>query len=114
MPTWPANLPQWVLADGYREEPPELLAETGMDAGPPATRRRFTAGVTTLGCRVPLTSAEKLALDAFFKDELKSGARPFEMLHPASGESVNCRMRRPVYSTRGAIFLADFELLVLP
>lgn len=116
MPAWPASLPQYVLVDGYGEEPPELLVESPMEAGPATTRRRFTAGESRIACRIAVTGAQKTALETFFKDELKSGAVPFDWVHPVSRDAVVMRLRRPSFSAEpgGASFIAALELLVQP
>jgi len=114
MPSWPASLPTWLIDSSYQEEPPERTIESRMDAGPAAVRRRFTAGETAISGRIPLSAAEKTTLDTFFRDELKSGALTFDRAHPVTGEVKTFRMRRPSYSARGAVFLAEIELLEQP
>jgi len=116
MPSWPSELPQYVLVDGYQEAPPELLAETEMDAGPPASRRRFTVGETTIACRLAITTAEKAAFEAFFRDTLKGGAIPFDWVHPVSRAPVSMQLRRPRYTPEpgGATFILALELRVQP
>jgi hypothetical protein len=116
MAVWPATLPQYVLVDGYQERPPELLIESPMDAGPPARRRRFTAGETAIACRIALSAAQKATLEGFFGDDLKAGAVAFDWVHPVSREPATVRMRRPGFTAEpgGVSFIASIELLVQP
>lgn len=116
MPSWPGTLPTHVLVQGYGETPPKLTIESAMEAGPPATRRRFTAGERPIRCRIALTTAQKVTLEAFFEDTLKSGSIPFDWVHPVTRAACVMRLAAPPAFTAesSASFLADLELRVQP
>nr|WP_300312734.1 hypothetical protein [Halomonas sp.] len=79
---WPAELPQEPLADGYREVPGNNVLESGMDAGPKKTRRRFTAVEKPLPLSFLLEADQADIFEDFFENTLLDGSLPFSMLHP--------------------------------
>jgi len=80
---WPASLPQRFLQEpGATEQPPDVVIESTMDAGPPKARRRFTAGFRLVGGSVALTRDQRAILDDFFMNTLEGGALPFDWIHP--------------------------------
>ncbi len=116
MPSWPGTLPTHVMVQGYGETPPRLGIESAMEAGPPATRRRFTAGEAPIRCRIALTATQKTILEAFFNDTLKSGSIHFDWVHPVTRAACVMRLAAPPAFTAesSASFLADLELRVQP
>lgn len=116
MPTWPASLPQRVLADGYQETAPRFTIRTQMDAGPAQVRRRFTAGPTPLWVQLRLTFAQKATLDAFYLNDCAGGALPFAWVHPVSRAAVTMRFEGEItYSSAKAGYItAGMGLEILP
>lgn len=116
MPAWPSSLPALPLADGCRETAPDTSIRTEMDAGPAKVRARTTAGVAQLSLSYIMSRAELGTLEAFFRDELVSGALKFAFPHPRREETVDCRFRRPPAWTpvNGDFFRVGVELEVLP
>jgi hypothetical protein len=115
MPSWPETLPQYVLVQGYGEQPPETAVWSRMEAGPDASRRRFTAGETPVTAAIAVTAAQKTILESFFKDDLKGGALAFDWVHPVTRAAASMRLRRVAFQAEsGNSFVASLELRLLP
>jgi hypothetical protein len=115
--SWPLSLPQFVLAAGYGESPPNTVIRTEMSAGPAKVRRRSTAGVRPIACQVRLSHAQRAILDAFFVDDTKSGSLAFDWLHPITRAPVEARfVEPPAYSVSGSSVhvIAALSLEILP
>lgn len=95
MPTWPASLPQKPLVDGYSEEPKSRVLRSQMDAGPPKTRQRFTAGVTDIPVNMTLSIAQLATFEAWFNADIQGGSLPFDMSHPRADEVVSMMIVPP-------------------
>jgi hypothetical protein len=77
VPTWPTDLPQEILVDGYEEALPDNLIKD--DLGDPAMlRRRSTAGPFPLTGSMAVTTDEWETLKAFFATDLIDGVLSFE------------------------------------
>lgn len=92
MATWPVSLPTKFLMDGYEEKPPVNIVEHQMDVGPPAARRRSTAGVTKIQGVLSLTSAQVTTLLNFFYSDLQSGVVKFTWVHPRTQAAADLRI----------------------
>jgi len=115
MATWPVTLPDYVLQDGYLEQPPENTIRTKMDVGPPKARRRATSAPRPIKCRQHMTAAQVVTFDTFYVTTLKSGSLPFEWQHPRTGSTVNFMFTEPPsYTPIGAEFYVDMSLEVMP
>ena len=77
MPVWPAALPQDFQIDGYGETLPDVTIRTKMDAGPAKVRRRFTANVRPIKCKLKVTDTQYVALASFFQNDCAGGALSF-------------------------------------
>lgn len=88
MPTWPASLPQKPLVDSYSEEPKSRILRSEMDAGPPKTRQRFTAGVTNIPVAMTLSIAQLDTFETWFNADIQGGSLQFDMPHPRKDEVV--------------------------
>lgn len=119
-PTWPASLPDHLEAGSYRESPPDLTIRTNMEVGPPAVRRRSTAGVRPIqGTLAALTPAQVATLDDFYANTLASGAIRFDWVNPRTQAAVTMRMTDPPeyrarQAARGTRYDAALKLEVLP
>jgi hypothetical protein len=90
-----------------------------MEYGPPKRRRRSTAGIRTIKCRLALTTEQVDILDAFFLSDLAGGALTFEWVHPRTrvlSTLAFTECKPPVYNDAGGgeKFYADFSLDILP
>lgn len=114
---WPASLPQYVLASGYSEKPPESTVRTEMTSGRPKYRRRQTAAVRPIQCQVRLTYTQRATLDAFYLTGTKGGTLPFDWAHPVSRDPVEMMFAAPpTYSpaANAAHIVASLSLEILP
>lgn len=115
MPTWPVSLPQTPLIEGYSEQPPNIIIETKMDAGPPKARRRFSTGIRPIKIRMLMTTAQVEILDVFFVTTLQGGALTFDYNHPRTGASEVYRIGNLNYTHRSNDFYnVSFELKQQP
>jgi len=86
-PAWPASLPQTPRRGAWSGGPQESRAQFQPDYGPPLIRRRTTADTFTYDATFPnLSTAERATFEAFWRDDLASGSRPFVMLDPVTQE----------------------------
>jgi hypothetical protein len=79
IPVWPAELPQRVLRDGYSEQLRDGRLFTKASAGPPKTRRRYSAAVLPVTASIVVDYAAKARLERFWTEETDWGALPFIM-----------------------------------
>lgn len=116
MPTWPPSLPQSPESDGYAESPPNVMLASKMDAGPEKRRRRFTAGVRPLHCRMLIRRADVETLDEFYLTTLAGGTLTFDWTHPRTGAAATCAFTgQPKYTARGYdAWYVDFDYEIRP
>jgi len=115
--SWPSSLPQYVLSSGYSETPPKNHIRTEMAAGPAKVRRRTTANVRSIACKVRLSHAQQATLDQFYLVDTLSGALPFDWVHPVSRAPAEMRfVEEPTYSTAQSSMhlIASLKLEILP
>lgn len=119
MPTWPATLPQRPLADGFEETGRDGVLRTRMDAGPPKTRRRTTAGSSRMRCTFRLTTAQRATFVTFVESDLAGGALAYDWLHPVTDSPIKVQIDtdqgfvlNPIH--RGRRWLLHLPLEVLP
>jgi len=120
---WPTSLPQRFLQDpGAIEQPPDVVLETQMDAGPPKARRRYTAGFRLVSGTIDLTHAQRATLDTFYVDTLQGGALPFDWIHPLTSQPATFRFLPQPNGLRYRqkepdvvdLIVADLQLRILP
>lgn len=116
MVSWPSTLPDDVLIEGYREQPPKNVIRTQMDQGPAKVRRRSTTGPRMLRVSLDLTRAQVDTLDSFFRTDLEDGALRFDWTHPRTQAAVQMRFVEPPQYTplTGADWTAALNLEILP
>lgn len=117
MATWPASLPQTPLIDGYQEAFPDVRLRTVMDAGPAKMRRRYTAAVTPIECRMVLTAAQVATLKTFYDTTLTGGTASFSWSNPRTSSAVTFRFAEvPIVSRiSGSIYYsAPLSLEIMP
>jgi hypothetical protein len=120
---WPATLPaRFQASPGATEQPPDIVIESAVDAGPPKARRRYTAGFRIVGGSLALTHAQRATLDAFFVDTLEGGALPFDWIHPMTSEPATFRFMpqpdglryRQNHPDAVNLIQADLQLRLMP
>lgn len=121
MAVWPASLPQDLQASpGLDEQPPDVMLETQMDAGPPKARRRFTAGFRPIKGTVEVTITQRNTLDDFFVNTLAGGTLPFDWKHPTTGAAATFRFvknglkYKQTQPTGVNTMLAELDLRLMP
>ncbi|PJI56004.1 hypothetical protein CTI14_00275 [Methylobacterium radiotolerans] len=76
-PTWPADLPQKLITDGYSYSFADGRLKTAMDAGPPKMRRRFSAAVKAVAGQFYGGVDDVVRLERFWNEETAGGTLPF-------------------------------------
>ena len=94
MASWPNDLPA-PLVDDYNEERQNQVLRTEMDAGPPQTRRRFTASIDKFSVSWVMTESQVSTLETFFEDTIGGGALSFDWTHPRKDTTVSARFTEP-------------------
>lgn len=89
--TWPEELPQAFLADGFDEGEADNTLRDPFDTGPAALRARSTANVRPLAGRMAMSSAEWDALKAFYRDTTVRGTLAFGFPDPGGGGELLVR-----------------------
>lgn len=116
MASWPADLPQYVQQDGYNEMLPDPTVRTGVDAGPPKVRKRWSAVVKKFTVRMWMNAAQITSFEEFFTETLSYGSVSFDWVHPRTQADVACRIVGGTVniSPSGPNFIVGFDLEVLP
>lgn len=92
MATWPASLPQSLLASLSVKPQPGKVRST-MDTGPAKQRARFTATVVEYDGSLLLTGTQLAALRTFHDDTLGQGAASFDWIDPDTDVAATLRFR---------------------
>jgi len=120
---WPTALPTRFLQDpGATEQPPDIMIETQMDAGPPKARRRYTAGYRIVTGSIVLTHAQRQILDDFYVTTLQGGALTFDWIHPITSQPATFRFLPQPNGLRYRqkevdivdLVVADLQLRIMP
>lgn len=88
IPSWPADLPQNILAQGYKGELPNNLLRTSMDVGPAQIRRRGTVAVEPVTGNILVTPAELATLKTFYETTLLDGSLRFRWRDPLVDDDI--------------------------
>lgn len=115
--TWPAELPQKFLAEGYSRAAANNLLRSSADIGPGKTRRRSSAGPQPLSGNLSMKSAQLETFKAFFKNDLKDGALRFNWIDPDDGVTpVEMRFTREPSWVKSSVsrWVVSMQLEILP
>lgn len=110
---WPSTLPEYVLADAFKEALNNQTIESATDTGSPKVRRRFTKLVRKFDMAVLLSDSQVATFENFWLNTLKGGSLPFDWVHPRTRASITLRFRSPApsYVNVGGIYSrASFTL----
>ena len=89
MPSWPASLPQEVLAGGYGRAPGTLGIRSNPERGRARQRKRFSSKPHRVQVRFQMTVAQLATFETFWEDTLGGGALSFDFFDPEDpGETV--------------------------
>lgn len=116
MPTWPADLPQSALIEGYEEDEADNLLVTAMEVGPEKTRPRNTSKPYTIQWPLLLTVAQRASLKTFYKTTLAHGSLKYTHVHPVTGEAITCKISKPpkYVPASGTKFTTVLQVEVFP
>ncbi len=92
MASWPAGLPQTVLATASRTRQAGRL-RTSMDSGPPKQRARFTAVVKNYDVEIIVTGAQLATFETFYETTINNGTDSFTWVDPFDDTSKTLRFR---------------------
>jgi hypothetical protein len=90
--SWPAALPQKMLASGFSQSPGATVARTQAEFGRPNARVRDFSTHEIIAGQFRMTIAQFNTFRAFWLDDLGQGVLPFDWVHPISGEAKICQM----------------------
>ncbi|GJD73340.1 hypothetical protein [Methylobacterium goesingense] len=77
IPTWPADLPQRVLADSFSETLADGRLRTSTETGMGKSRLRFSSAPKPLAVAFKVDPDQKARLERFWIEEIARGALPF-------------------------------------
>ena len=96
IPAWPSELPQNILAQGYKGGLPNNLLRQPMGVGPAKVRRRGTVAVEPVNGNILVTSAGLAILITFYETTLLDGSLRFSWVQPEDGTTaVEMRFTEP-------------------
>tara|TARA_Y100000114_G_C11702584_1_gene299185 strand:+ start:78 stop:443 length:366 start_codon:yes stop_codon:yes gene_type:complete len=121
MTSWPASLPQTVLASATRTRQAGKI-RSGMDTGAPKQRQRFTATVKNYDVEIIVTGAQLATFDTFYKTTINNGTDSFTWTDPFTGASATLRFReepsetviKPDSTANNRLFKISLPLEELP
>jgi hypothetical protein len=87
IPEWPDTLPALPMRQGFEEEFSDTTVNGDLKIGPGPIRRRTSARQRTAGVRLDLEIAQKKILMDFFTGPCQSGAKRFQWVDWADGET---------------------------
>src|SRR5262245_36088936 len=117
---WPASLSQSARVIGFELALPATSIQTPMDAGPPKTRRRFTAAPILWTTELVFDRYQASVFTGFFVDTLQGGSLPFDWKHPQTGIFCSMLFRDPgqappkFTALDAGIYACVLNLLILP
>ena len=117
MPVWPANLPSYVLENGYNEQLPKSLAETEMESGAPKSRRRFSTVFRRFQCAMVMNASQAETFEIFYLSTTASGGSAFDWVHPRTRAAMSMRFSNPPPSYQpfgGNYVRVSFALIEVP
>jgi hypothetical protein len=116
MATWPSDLPDAPLIQGYQETKQPAVKRTSMDSGRPKRRKRFDRSSTRFTTNFRLTAAQLATLESFFEDTLDNGALGFDWNHPRKGTQLHFYFMEPykVTALSPDVYEVSAKLEVLP
>ncbi len=79
VPSWPGELPQRVLVDGYSEKQRDGRLFSRTQSGPGKVRRRYSSAVLQVSASLVVTYAQKSRFERFWEEETAGGSLPFIM-----------------------------------
>ncbi|CAB4130461.1 hypothetical protein UFOVP119_85 [uncultured Caudovirales phage] len=114
-PSWPSQLPAYVLEGSYQEATQDQTIESQMESGPAKIRRRFTKLIKKFTIQMAMTEAQvETYFDPFWQTTCLGGSIPFDWVHPRTRASTTFRFRNPAptynVSGGGGTILVNFTI----
>jgi hypothetical protein len=97
--SWPAGLPQTLLAEGLTAHYKDPVIRTDMDAGPAKARLRYTRPPKYFTGSLILDNNERNIFDHFYRATTRYGALRFNFANPQTQEIREYRFREPPNET---------------
>lgn len=95
---WPSSLPEYVLFDGYGEQPRMANAAFESDVGPPIERPRGTVALTDISMTMVMSDEQLETFEDFVFTDLAQATADFMVTHPRRRVQVRVRIKgRPPY-----------------
>lgn len=117
MAVWPAELPQYLLSDGFAYGVGDGRIRSRTDTGPGKMRRRTTAMAKPLRGRMLMDGAQVEALEAWLTDDILGGTLVFDFPHPVTRDTVQCVIGEEAPSIShagGDAFYVNLTLEIVP
>jgi|LNFM01.2.fsa_nt_gb hypothetical protein len=115
-PTWPSDLPAYVLQQGYGEDFQDQVLRTPMEGGATKGRRRFTGRFDVLDVRLMMTAAQVATFETFLYTTLAGGVERFDWTHPRKQTAATMKIvsKVKVDPADGDNFTVSFKVEVQP
>jgi len=116
IPSWPSELPQALLVDGYSQAAADNVLRTPMDQGPDKVRRKQTSGPRPVSGSIIVTTAQLATYKTFYVTTLLGGSLRFSHVDPDDGTTA-VEMRHtapPSWSPAGLRWRVALALEILP
>lgn len=94
METWPAELPQYTLVDGYGESEADNLLEYTTDKGPPIGRPLSSSAARELDIALELSKDDLVVLRTFGRVTLMEYSLPFILPAPSKVGTYDVKFRK--------------------
>ncbi len=139
IPTWPAELPQYIRVEGFSLGVKDTRLSSKPSVGPPKVRRRSSSAVKPFTGGFMLTSDQWRRLEEFWDSDTKGGSLPFLMrdtlsnsvaLQTESGEGIQTELGVAITfaswwlvlfsspptlgAVTGELFQVDLSLSIMP
>lgn len=115
---WPVTLPQKMEVSGTSSGSADGRLRAKVDTGPAKVRRRTTASIRPLACRMICTDAQLADLRTFVDTTTAGGSLPFTFPPPEGGSDLLVRFDEqglPTWTNiSGPYWDVSFKLEVLP
>ena len=114
-PTWPSDLPQKPIQDGYQEGLADNTIRSKPDVGYAKVRRRSTAVNDPIKMQIVCTQAQWSSVKYFYRTTL-AASLPFTWTHPSDGTTANFRFVTPPMIAKPAgiyvVVALDLEVIL--
>ncbi|MEH6727446.1 MAG: hypothetical protein V7703_14885 [Hyphomicrobiales bacterium] len=87
---FPSSLPKPSIGT-LKSSLQETYVEDASGVGSPRRRARYTRALERFSFTIAVSEAQRVAMDAFYKDTLLNGVLSFNWAHPLSGTSYEVR-----------------------